>query len=82
MNTTQATNALAKANVSMFVSALKLEFPNATFKTTWTKTPYGKTAAIVTGYGEVAVWDMDAVANRFTSPYVYIGTKANTYALI
>ena len=75
--------ALAKANVSMFNAALKLEFPNASFKTEWTTNPRtGKLAAIVTGYGEVAVWDMDAVANRFDSRYVQIITKSNTYKLI
>jgi len=75
--------ALAKANVAMFTAALKLEFPNATFKTSWTTHPRtGKLAAIVTGYGEVAVWDMDVVADRFDSRYVHIVTKTNTYALV
>ncbi len=75
--------ALAKANVAMFTAALKLEFPNATFKTSWTTNPRtGKLAAIVTGYGEVAVWDMDIIANRFDSACVQIVTKSNTYALV
>ena len=80
--TTEAAKFFGKAEVKDVLSNLRRSFPNATFKTTWTVTPYGKQAAIIIGEGQVSVVGMDQVVATYSPKYVYIATKANYYQFI
>ena len=79
---TEANKFFAKAVIKDLMQNLRSEFPAAVFKTKWGVTPYGKLHATVTGEGQVAVWQMDRLANIHTNRYVVIQTEAKTYNLI
>jgi hypothetical protein len=82
VTTTEAAKFFGKAEVKDVLSNLRATFPNASFKTAWTVTPYGKPAAIITGSGQVSLVGMDEVVGAYTPRHVYIGTKANSYRII
>ena len=76
-------NFFAKAELQNFKTALKMQFPNATFKAKSIGTaPNGKPAWEVTGYGEVLLSDMEALENKMAFSHAFIVTEANSYQLI
>ena len=77
------TNIFAKAELKDFKIALKSHFPNAEFKTeSLGFAPNGKPAWRVTGFGEVALAQMENLQAQMSFRHTYFVTKANSYQLI
>ena len=79
--TTEAQKFFSKPVVAGIMANLRSEFPTAIFTATWSVTPYGKPAAFITGQGKVFTSQMEAIADKHYSAFVYVSTKSDTYPL-